>query len=132
MQLFIKLISYHYRLIDTNPFSASIQRRQQFYGNVYYHTLMDCEELQPATSSDDSIVAALPIDAFSNLISKCVANGFFLRDDYCNNSGIPSTIQDDPNLYPDQVLVNEYVRNIGIRSHFEDVLAFGPVIVTIR
>jgi alkylated DNA repair dioxygenase AlkB len=34
-------------------------------------------------------------------------------------------------MNPQQILINEYTNNTGIRSHFEDVEAFGPVIVTI-
>jgi hypothetical protein len=77
----------------------------------------------------------LPLEPFSNLITKCIKNGFFQDDDYFNmNQSNPSTSikLDNPDLYPDQVLVNEYVRNHGIRSHFEDTEAFGPVIVTVR
>ncbi len=33
--------------------------------------------------------------------------------------------------FPTQILVNEYVENFGISSHFEDEDAFGDVIATV-
>lgn len=94
------------------------------------------------------ITSALPIEPFDLLIQSCINSGFFLDDDGddmvnkqtmmngdqdIQTSSLNNTNRrrDHPLLYPDQVLVNEYVLNYGIRSHFEDTRAFGPVIVTI-
>ena len=35
------------------------------------------------------------------------------------------------NEYPDQILVNEYINNMGISTHFDDFNAFGKSIVTL-
>lgn len=101
--------------IDSNSWSKVLQRRQQFYGKVYYHTKCDNIHLQPGSESS-AIRQSLPLDPFASLIKKCVDANLFTSD---------------PSLHPDQVLVNEYTNTAGIRSHFEDVNAFGPVIVTI-
>merc|ERR1712151_484509 len=37
----------------------------------------------------------------------------------------------DREQFPTQILVNEYLENFGISSHFEDEEAFGAVIATI-
>ncbi|KAI8891814.1 hypothetical protein BC833DRAFT_626438 [Globomyces pollinis-pini] len=98
-------------LIDSNPWHHVIRRRQQFYGDIYYHTKCDSTDLQPK----DKIVN-LPMEKFKWLLQRCIDNNHFGAD---------------PNYHPDQVLVNEYLKSAGISSHFEDVNAFGPVIVTI-
>lgn len=103
------------KVIDANAWSQVLQRRQQFYGKVYYHTKTDNIHLQPGTEKS-AIRDSLPLYPFSGLLEKCVAAGFFTNDE---------------SLHPDQVLVNEYTNSAGIRSHFEDTNAFGSVIVTI-
>lgn len=102
------------KIIDQNEFSKVLQRRQQFYGKVYFHTKSDNLLLQPNLTNykNDSV---LDLDPFQPLISRLIKDGFF-----------PNQSQQ-----PNQVLVNEYTSSIGIRSHFEDELAFGDVIVTI-
>ncbi|KAJ3223722.1 hypothetical protein HK099_000742 [Clydaea vesicula] len=106
------------KLIDSNDFVQEIKRRQQFYGKTYYHTKSDIKTLQPTKLEDENILTptTLDISPFDFLIKRSIEFGLF---------------GEDPNDYPDQVLVNEYTDNMGIRSHFEDKEAFGKVIVTI-
>ncbi|KAJ3336669.1 hypothetical protein HDU91_001705, partial [Kappamyces sp. JEL0680] len=136
--------------IDAHPFSQVIQRRQQFYGQVYFHTKTDNTALQPmhgdgatkpapvsvdsgatgdtgeasVTGHGDSTERNHPSEATTPLdiapmqwiLDQCIAAGFFGPLEH---------------MHPKQLLVNEYLGRIGIRSHFEDFEAFGPVIVTL-
>lgn len=99
------------RKIDSHSFSTVLQRRQQFYGKVYFHTKSDNRALQPCGEASSH-----PLEVFEKIIERLVKDGFF---------------GSDPEKEPNQVLVNEYTGNIGIRSHFEDVFSFGEVIVTV-
>ena len=100
-------------IIDNNPFSSAIHRRQQFYGETYYHTTPTIASIQPKVSEER--VGALPIDAMQWLINKIVKETKTVFDQHP----------------PTQCLVNEYVRNQGIASHFDDALAFGPIVASI-
>jgi alkylated DNA repair dioxygenase AlkB len=150
-------------LIDSHPWqSGIIARRQQFYGQVYYHTSYQSSKLQPNHHYHHQ----------SNTAAKCNCNcncnettptpsipSFQQQEqEQENNVGIPlqesgmkywlertspffstsfsksNTNNSSDNamtILPSQVLVNEYRNNLGIASHFEDVQAFGDVIVTI-
>jgi alkylated DNA repair dioxygenase AlkB len=112
--------------IYEQPFQKIIARRQQFYGEVYYHTSHKNRLLQPSKADDGSKNAenddnnderspiSLPMETLlSHVQERC--QPFFNEAD-----GFPS-----------QLLVNEYRNNLGIASHFEDMTAFGSVILTI-
>jgi len=101
-------------LIDGNEFSTVIHRRQQFYGETYYHTTHNLARIQPVDAKDGEIYH--PIEQMKWLIDKLIENGVFTHDG---------------DSYPTQCLVNEYVRNMGIASHFDDTEAFGDVIAAI-
>ena len=34
-------------ILDSNPWRNAVRRRQQFYGEIYYHTIHDVAEIQP-------------------------------------------------------------------------------------
>eukprot|EP00536_Pseudo-nitzschia_multiseries_P009259 jgi/Psemu1/200262/e_gw1.254.50.1 len=91
-------------LLYSNPWQEGvIARRQQFYGEVYYHTSFKSKILQGYDSG------------MRKWLDKTMP--FFEQE------GLMEA--------PTQVLINEYRNNMGIASHFEDFDAFGPVIVTI-
>lgn len=104
--------------IYEQPFQKILARRQQFYGEVYYHTCYKNKLLQPGREHDDEKKEVEPIvslnmaDLAPHLEPKCGA--FFGTDGF-----------------PTQILVNEYKNNLGIASHFEDYDAFGPIILTL-
>ena len=97
-------------LIDKNPWVRYINRRQQHYGITYYHTRHNIPELQPIEKFD----SALRLETFDFLIEKFMKFGFF-----------------DDDKQPNQCLINEYVNNQYISSHFDDERAFGDTIVSI-
>jgi len=105
-----------------------IHRRQQFYGEIYYHTTFKSKILQGCYENginddkemkEQDNVSYKPIDmdksGMRKWLLKCMP--FFEVE----------------GLYeqPTQVLINEYKNNMGISSHFEDFEAFGPLICTI-
>ena len=96
------------RIIDSNPWKSFIAKRQQFYGDIYFHTSFKHKEAQP--EGDDLV--GLDMQFMTTLKEKC--ENFFGSDGW-----------------PSQVLVNEYRNNMGIASHFEDFDAFGDIILTI-
>jgi alkylated DNA repair dioxygenase AlkB len=109
--------------IYEQPFQQIIARRQQFYGEVYYHTSHKNRLLQPSQAGsnkkaydddDEGSPISLPVETLlPHVQERC--QPFFNEAD-----GFPS-----------QLLVNEYRNNLGISSHFEDMTAFGSVILTI-
>lgn len=103
-----KLVS----IIDSNPYSDAIHRRQQFYGETYYHTTPTISSIQPQKDFEKS--GALPMYHMDWLVDKIIRETDIFKH--------------DP---PTQCLVNEYVRNQGIASHFDDPEAFGPIIASI-
>ena len=74
------------RIIDSNPFSTSIQRRQQFYGKVYYHTLMDCKELQPPQSQPSQSNHSLRSTTSTSFITKTDDNRSEVNPIYHDNN----------------------------------------------
>jgi alkylated DNA repair dioxygenase AlkB len=122
--------------IYTHPWQKILARRQQFYGEVYYHTNYRNTLLQPnhrrrhhhadadadadaeITNEPEEVERETPLSLnmdglLTFLAPKCQA---FFGDDV----GFPS-----------QILVNEYLNNLGIASHYEDFHAFGPIILTL-
>jgi hypothetical protein len=55
------------RTVDCNPWVKVIRRRQQFYGQVYYHTTRENAALQPGA---DASWRTLPISQFDWLKEK--------------------------------------------------------------
>jgi len=120
--------------IDSRHWSQCIHRRQQYYGQTYYHTTHDLTRIQPVyTDNDDQhhhnnnnnkddIEPTLPLSDFQWLIDRCYAI------DKQMNLGI---FKADSSNAPTQILVNEYVENQGISSHFDDSNAFGDYILTL-
>jgi alkylated DNA repair dioxygenase AlkB len=126
-------------LVDSQPWqSGVIARRQQFYGEIYYHTTFKSKLLQPATSttaSSDNRQQETDDDSTSTVTATTTttttSQGIPLVE-----SGMMRWLQQtkpffEPDELPTQVLVNEYLNNMGISSHFEDFDAFGPVILTV-
>mmetsp|Transcript_18905 Transcript_18905/g.27985 ORF Transcript_18905/g.27985 Transcript_18905/m.27985 type:complete len:280 (-) Transcript_18905:28-867(-) len=102
--------------IHSHPWQKLIARRQQFYGEVYYHTTHKHKDLQPE-KQDEKKESDCPISLDLQSILP------FLKKKslpFFGDAGFPS-----------QVLINEYTERLGIASHFEDVEAFGPIILTI-
>jgi len=114
--------------IYSHPWQKVIARRQQFYGEVYYHTTHKHKGLQPHATTNtttpsnnqkeeecnknDKNTSLELKDILPFLHSKC--QPFF------GECGFPS-----------QILINEYRERLGIASHFENFEAFGPIILTI-
>ena len=99
-------------IIDSQPWDHIIARRQQFYGEVYYHTRHNHKGLQPAMTETSPTHQRLDIDLLRPHLEAC-------RQFFPNES------------FPSQILVNEYRNRLGIASHFEDFDAFGETILTI-
>jgi alkylated DNA repair dioxygenase AlkB len=126
------------KLIDSQPWqSGIIARRQQFYGEIYYHTSFKSSRLQPnAVGGEENDKESAGCDSNNEKDSICqsssTSQGISLKE-----SGMQAWLErtrpffpsDQP--LPSQVLINEYRNNMGIASHFEDFEAFGPIIVTI-
>ena len=106
------------RILDIvygNNWSLVLHRRQQFYGQVYFHTTHDLKTIQPMSNipADDAVNELLhDINAFDWLIDRLMDLKLF-------------------NERPTQVLVNEYVGPMGIASHVDVETAFGDTIVTL-
>lgn len=96
------------QIIDSQPWDHFIARRQQFYGEVYYHTRHNHKDLQPSEITEQR----LDIDLLRPHLEAC-------RQFFPNES------------FPSQILVNEYRNRLGIASHFEDFEAFGDTILTL-
>ena len=96
------------RICDSNPWVKIIRRRQQFYGEVYYHTTRPKAELQPK----DHPTPSLDIGQFD-----------WLRQKFESDLWKQRVFQDSE--FPTQILVNEYEGMAGISSHFEDENSFG-------
>lgn len=99
--------------IYEQPWQKILARRQQFYGEVYYHTNYRNKLLQPGQTEQEETPFSLDMSRLQPFLApKCQA--FF------GEQGFPS-----------QILVNEYLNNLGIASHFEDFNSFGPIILTL-
>lgn len=120
-------------IIDSRCWSTVFRRRQQFYGEVYYHTSGAVAAVQPViaaggkdeTSTSDFTRVAAPthdITCFDWLAARFFGARFYGRHSIFGN---------DQSNFPTQILVNEYLGNNGIASHFEDEEAFGAVIATV-
>lgn len=98
------------KIIDSNPWSTAISRRQQHYGLVYYHTRHNLASIQPINQP----TAVLPLEAFDFIVKRLIEDGFFPKE--------------DP---PTQCLVNEYIEQQRIASHVDNPDAFGDVVVSL-
>eukprot|EP01084_Bolivina_argentea_P031450 58208_1 len=107
-------------IFDSHPYQQVIRRRQQFYGPVYYHTTHNLKTIQP--TNDKQNTHSLNFNELQWLINK-----FF---DKKHNKGY-NIFNSDYSNYPDQCLVNEYIGNMGISTHFDDFNAFGDVITSL-
>jgi alkylated DNA repair dioxygenase AlkB len=109
------------------------RRRQQFYGEVYYHTPHDEAAVQPAfgeqTNTAVGLIAPYPISPFSFLVDKFFDSFWECCSQEARSEGFVFGANRDG--FPTQILVNEYLEDFGISSHFEDEDAFGSVIATI-
>jgi alkylated DNA repair dioxygenase AlkB len=143
------------QLIDRQSWqSGVIARRQQFYGQVYYHTSYKSSKLQPNSNDILSTSSTSPFRSSqqeqqqesqkANVGISLQGSGMqywlertrpFFATSSSTSSTLPSNSSErtttNPTALPSQVLVNEYRNNLGIASHFEDFQAFGSVIVTI-
>lgn len=102
--------------IDSFPYMKQIHRRQQMYGEVYYHTTHDIPQLQPKVEAPESVdrqetacsttsAAPLSLDSLQWVIDK-----FFTEplSEY-------EIFNLDKSNYPTQVLVNEYIGQCSAR-----------------
>ena len=101
------------KIIDGNEYSNEIHRRQQFYGELYYHTSSDLPSVQPS-SEEQQYGNAHSMQPMQFLIDKLIKANIF-----------------EEHHPPTQCLINEYVGNQGIKSHYDDSNAFGPIIASI-
>lgn len=138
-------------VVDNNPWIKEIKRRQQFYGEVYYHTTRENAALQPgrqaskdhADTEDMEVHSAADFDTAKDTDTGAAAAVTLSRQGGVLDLGQLAFLQakmESPAwrpyifgdlAFPTQILVNEYVEEAGIASHFEDEQAFGPVIATI-
>lgn len=123
-------------IVDSRRWSTVFRRRQQFYGEIYYHTSGAVPAVQPVigdssfgaaaaeggTKQCDESAPTHDISSFEWLAERFFSPHF---------AGMDAIFGDDRSSFPTQILVNEYLGNAGIASHFEDEEAFGPVIATI-
>ncbi|KAI9193262.1 uncharacterized protein BJ171DRAFT_587943 [Polychytrium aggregatum] len=107
-----------FRIVDSRPYSTTIHRRQQFYGERYYHTTHDLTALQPMTEQQAKL-QSYPLEDMQ-----------WLLDHLLPKVAMVTSVVNDTQP-PTQILVNEYRENMGIASHFEDALAFGSYILTL-
>ena len=155
-------------IVDNHTWSLVFRRRQQFYGQVYYHTTHNVGSVQPlfnveqapsktkehadqnntevtTTCITNQVITqgehstALPepepvsepevevhsLEAFNWLIEK------FYDEKFIGGDGSNHIFGTERKDFPVQILVNEYIGDMGISSHFEDVDAFGDTIATI-
>lgn len=112
------------KLIDAREWSLHVDRRQQFFGETYYHTLHDLPEIQPVTADSTTAVPHYPLTDFQWLIDRCVAADQQYQWGVFNG-------ETDTGGAVTQVLVNEYIERQGIASHVDDFSAFGDYIITI-
>jgi alkylated DNA repair dioxygenase AlkB len=101
-----------WNILYSHSWSTTIHRRQQFYGETYYHTTQDIAAIQPTTTTETNLHHDL--DQFDFITEKLIELGYFTKE-----------------LPPTQILVNEYVGQMGIATHFDDEHAFGDTIVTL-
>ena len=126
--------------------SNVIARRQQFWGDVYYHTTHDEARLQPLKQGD-SPLDQCDIEEFRWLLDKfdednylrdvpATASGQFI---YKNRewkykptpAGVFTASLHGKVERADQILVNEYCGRMGIFGHLDDPDAFGQVLVMV-
>jgi alkylated DNA repair dioxygenase AlkB len=98
----------------SHSWSSAIHRRQQFWGQVYFHTTQDVSTIQPIDDGKSTGPVAHDLHHFDFLLERLITLGYFTAD--------------QP---PTQILVNEYVGPMGIASHFDDENAFGDTVVTV-
>eukprot|EP00928_Gymnodinium_smaydae_P005482 TRINITY_DN11865_c0_g1_i1.p1 TRINITY_DN11865_c0_g1~~TRINITY_DN11865_c0_g1_i1.p1 ORF type:complete len:460 (-),score=52.14 TRINITY_DN11865_c0_g1_i1:23-1378(-) len=118
------------RIVDAHDWKNVFRRRQQFYGEVYYHTKQDVAEVQPLLNSDGALVdneAEVGVHPLRPLFQ------FLIDKFYTGNHAIDRApiFGADDSEFPTQILINEYLDDIGIASHFEDEAAFGEVICSL-
>ncbi|KAJ3251592.1 hypothetical protein HK103_002236 [Boothiomyces macroporosus] len=101
---------YIWDTVYDREFSTLIHRRQQFYGQRYYHTTCDLKDLQP---TEEEEFKCYDLELFQGIITRLENDGFFEKGEVT------------------QILVNEYAGAMGISNHFDDSNAFGDTIVTI-
>lgn len=136
--------------LDKNPYQQIIRRRQQFYGPTYYHTTHDLIDIQP--TGNQQFVHSLDfkqldwlVEMFYNHSKKFSKfnpksknsndnNKINVNVDIDRNNNVcyyNEIFKLDGSNSPTQCLVNEYIANCGISSHFDDSDAFGDVIATV-
>ena len=140
-------------LVYSNPWQEGvIARRQQFYGEVYYHTSFKSKVLQGCTSNrnknddddenkseknsggDENRDNNNSDNAAMDIVSDRSGNGIPIDDSGMRkwlDKTMPFFEREGLMEPPTQILINEYKNNMGIASHFEDFDAFGPIILTI-
>lgn len=137
------------------------RRRQQYYGETYYHTTQNSAAVQPLISPLGCSTADSQASTSNPVVSSVVQphdlselgfvmnkfyDRFFLGNAQSNGSVAQQNEDASGNgcqpaaepifgrtyaTFPTQILVNEYTEDFGISSHFEDEAAFGGVIATI-
>ena len=116
-------------VIYEHPWQKILARRQQFYGEVYYHTSYKNKVLQPGKKPDATPNTEVIHDeeAKTNDVQPCSLD----IDDLLPHVAPKCHEFFGKEGFPSQILVNEYLNNLGIASHFEDYDAFGPIVLTL-
>jgi alkylated DNA repair dioxygenase AlkB len=129
--------------VDVHPFEHVISRRQQFWGEVYYHTTHDLTAIQPTEKKEslplqtfrwlldklDSRLDTEEAEKYRNVIPATEAGSYVYQGKERTYAATPPGIFVDE--VADQILVNEYVGTSGIAHHLDDPMAFGHVLVMI-
>ena len=98
-------------IIDSNEWNHDIQRKTQYYGYTYYHTRHNSTSMQPTEQIENT---HFPLSQLQFVIDKFKDTTIF-----------------PPDHPPTQILVNEYLRNMSIKGHVDNVDAFGDVIISL-
>lgn len=133
-------------LVDSNPFCTALHRRQQFYGQVYFHTSHDLTALQPKNSDLDIKKKDFSNNNTNENVIPLHENYNWLFESMFDPTNTSRNLHPDIHSlfqsfvstetltsgYPTQVLVNEYLGpKMGVASHFEDTDSFGEYIITL-
>ena len=63
-------------IIDCAPWDGFIARRQQYWGEIYYHTTKDVAAIQPV-AAENSAAHSLPMQNFDWMLSKLYADRIY-------------------------------------------------------
>lgn len=67
---------YALDIIDSAPWAGFVARRQQYWGEIYYHTTKDVAAIQPV-AAEHSAAHSLPMQKFKWLLEKLYADQIY-------------------------------------------------------